>query len=395
MRHRIWPGLWLVPFIFLFAGPAAAQSNEIEGNTSVTYAFGQSMTFELTAVSPTIIEQAILFISAPELPNTLSVIVDTLPSREIEAAYALNLGQVQLAPFTTVTYWWQLQSGGEETALPKQSLVYADDQFEWRTAEEDNIRVSWTGDDPGLGQLGLDIVSESWLRLARIVPVSDSAELNIYIYPSAADLRSALRLTGRDWVGAHAHPELGVILVTAVNNRTAASELRQSIPHELTHFLLYQAAGPNYETIPEWFGEGLATFVESSANPSYETVLETAVLENNTIPFTALCQQFPTVEQRTLLAYAQSGSFIEYIQGRFGSQALRELTAVYTDGIDCETGTNRVLQESLDDLNQDWLRSLQPQPPILEFWQENGFWLLLLTGGFGLMSLLVIKRPQR
>lgn len=392
-RRFLW-SLTLLVLLLAWVGPAAAQSEDVEWKATAQYAFGQSMTFTLTGDSPDVIEQATLFVSAPELPNTLSAVVELTPSHQI-ATYELDLGQVQLAPFTTVTYWWLLQSSAGETTLPQQSILYEDDQFDWHTVEQGDTAVHWTGDDVGLGQLGLDIVAEAWPRLTRVVPTAGSADLDIYIYPSSADLRAALRLTGRDWVGAHAHPELGVILVTAVNSRTAAADLRQSIPHELTHFLLYQAAGSNYESIPAWFGEGLATYVESSANPSYETILATAVAEQTTIPFTDLCQAFPDVEQRALLAYAQSASFIRYVQGRFGSQALRDLTAAYADGLECEAGVSHVLQESLLELNQDWLRRQQPRSPLVQFWLSNGFWLLLLTGGFGLASLLIIKPGRK
>ncbi len=392
---KIWRGLGLLVIIFLATNQAQAQSDEIVWSAVVEYAFGQSMTFGLTAVSPTTIDQVTLFVSAPELSNTLSVVIDASPSRDIDATYELDLTQVQLAPFTTVTYWWLLQSGGSETTLSQQSIVYEDNQFDWRTAQQDGVAVNWTGDEAGLGQLGLDIVAEAWPRLTRIVPADEADNLNIYIYPSSSDLRAALRLTGRDWVGGHAHPELGVILVTAVNSRTAAADLRQSIPHELAHFLLYQAASSNYESIPAWFSEGLATFVEGSSNPGYETMLETAVADQTTIPFAEICQAFPTVEQRILLAYAQSASFIRYIQGRYGSQALGDLAAAYADGMDCESGVSHVLPESLINLNQDWLKQQQPRSPFVQFWLNNGFWLLLLTGGFGLASLLIIKPGRK
>lgn len=394
MQIKSWRGLWLLVIVFLMTRQAQAQSDEIEWSAAVEFAFGQSMTFELTAASPTPVDQVTLFVSAPELPNTLSVVIGLSPSREIEATYELDLAQVQLAPFTTVTYWWLLQSGASEMTLSQQSIIYEDNQFDWRLAEQGGIAVNWTGDEAGLGQLGLDIVAEAWPRLTRILPADNADNLNIYIYPSSADLRAALRLTGRDWVGAHSHPELGVILVTAVNSRTAAADLRQSIPHELTHYLLYQAAGSNYESIPTWFAEGLATFVESSTNPGYATVLATAVADQTTIPFSEICQAFPNVEQRTLLAYAQSASFIRYIQGRYGSQALGDLAAAYADGLDCESGVNLVLQESLVELNQDWLKQQQPRSPFAQFLVSNGFWLLLITSGFGLASLLIIK-PRR
>lgn len=352
------------------------------------------MTFSLTAESSEMIEAVTLFISAPDLANTLTAVLPITPGRQITVDYELDLTQIQLAPFTTVTYWWLLETAVGETSLEQQTIIYEDDQFSWRQASQDGVVVHWTGEDAGLGQLGLDIVADSLPRLAAILPADEPSAMDIYVYPSSADLRAALRLTGRDWVGAHAHPELGVILVTAVNSRTAAADLRQSIPHEMAHFLLYQAAGTHYDSIPAWFAEGVASFVEDSANPNYETLLATAVADQTTIPFDELCQTFPAVEQRALLAYAQSASFIDYLQGRFGAQALRGLTAAYADGMDCQSGVSQVLQKSLAELNQDWLRRQQPLSPFLQFWRDNGYWLLLLTGGFGLASLLIIK-PRR
>jgi hypothetical protein len=179
-----------------------------------------------------------------------------------------------------------------------------------------------------------------------------------------------------------------VILVTAVNARTAAADLRQSIPHELVHFLLYQAVGPNYDQLPVWFNEGLATLVEPTSNPSYETLLATAVAAQTTIPFAELCSSFPTTEREALLAYAQSASLMNYIQTRYGDQALNELIAVFADGADCESGVNRALDISLLDLNQDWLRRQQPRDPFAQFWLDYGLWALLLVGGFGVAGLL-------
>jgi tRNA(His) 5'-end guanylyltransferase len=112
-----------------------------------------------------------------------------------------------------------------------------------------------------------------------------------------------------------------VILVTAVNPRTAAADLRQSLPHELAHFLLYQATGVAYNTLPTWFNEGLATALEAAPNPGYETLLETAVASQSTIPFADLCHSFPAAPEGALLAYAESVSLIQFIQANYGNHA--------------------------------------------------------------------------
>ncbi|MCP4425677.1 MAG: hypothetical protein GY803_14370 [Chloroflexi bacterium] len=390
MKRKI---CWLAGLIFLGLlrpGLAAAQSDDAAWSATASYEFGQTMRFQLTAESDEPIERATLFIRAPEFANAFSTTQKVAPSRRVSVNYNLDLSQVQLAPFTTLTYWWLLETAVSEIALPEQTIAYDDDQFEWRQLERNGIAVHWTGDDPGLGQLGMDIVVESLSDLTSLIPTEDGLPLAVYMYPSSADLRAALRLAGQDWVGAHTRPELGVILVTAVNARTAAADLRQSIPHEMVHFLLYQAVGSNYDRLPVWFNEGLATFVEAAPNPSYETLLATAVVDQTTIPFADLCADFPQVEDRALLAYAQSASIIRYIQSRFGDRALGDLIAAYADGADCHSGASRVLGQTLDNLNRDWLRRQQPRSPFAQFWLDNGLWLLLVAGGFGITSLLAI-----
>ncbi len=379
----------------LWPSLAAAQSDASAWSVQASYEFGQTMLFQLTAENPDPIEQVTLFVSTPEFPSAYSVTKNVAPARQIAVSQEMDLAQVRLAPFTTVTYWWVLETAVGDIILPEKTIIYEDDQFEWRQLENDEIVVHWTGDDSALGQLALDTIDASLDRLSGWFPPDDNPPddkliLNLYLYPSSADLRAALRLTGRDWVGAHAHPDLGVILVTAVNVRTAATDLQQSIPHELVHFLLYQAAGSNYDNVPLWFNEGLASFVETVPNPSYEALMATAVANQTTIPFADLCQTFPSVAERALLAYAQSESLISYIQSRYGERALANMITVYADGADCVSGVSRVLSHSLDDLNRDWLHQQQPRSPLAQFWLDNSLWLLLLLGGFGVIGLLIL-----
>jgi len=372
--------------------PTSAQSSTdgINWSAAASYQFGQTMRFQLSANGAQPIERATLFIRTPDFANAFSAVQAlTPPSENITLGYDLDLTQVRLAPFTSVTYWWLLETAVSTTMLPQQTLVYEDDQFAWRQVAQNGVTAHWTGDDPGLGQVALDVAAESLPRLEALIPHAQATPLDVYIYPSAADLRAALRLTGRDWVGAHAHPELGVILVTAVNNRTAAADLRQSIPHELTHLLLYRAVGANYDALPMWFNEGLATTMEAFPNPVYESLLTTAVANQTTISFADLCRAFPDAQADALLAYAQSVSLVNYIEGRYGDQAISRMVAAFADGADCGTGPERVLQRSLTELNRDWLRRQQPRPPLVQFALDNGLWLLLLAGGFGVMGLLL------
>jgi hypothetical protein len=273
--------------------------------------------------------------------------------------------------------------------VPAQTLIYEDDRFEWRQVSRDSITVRWTGEDAALGQTALDVVIDSLPRLEAVIPGALPDPLRIYIYPSTADLQSALRLTGREWVGGHVSPELGVILVSAANPRTAAANLRQDIAHELSHLLLFQATGQAYADVPRWFDEGLASYMEAAPNPNEAIILQEAVAGGTTIPFVQLCAAFPADTEQAVLAYVQSVSLINYIQSEYGNAALNQMVQALADGADCQSLTDRVLDRSLTDLNQSWLQSFIPQTSLGSLLQRGGIWLLLVLAGFGLIAIFL------
>ena len=394
MRH-IWR-LILIGVILFAARPLAAQTAPpISGASSAAYEFGQVMEFRLDITGEHQITAVTLFIAAEGFPQTAVVELEFDPARELTALYQLDLTQLRLTPFSQISYWWTaVDRRGNEWHSPEQVLDYVDDQFAWRRLERDNVTVHWANDDAALGQTALDIVAASLPRLQDIIRADAADPIQIYIYPSLADLRAALRLTGRDWIGAHAQPDLGVILVVAANPRTAGVDLRQSIPHEMSHLLLYQAMGIYYTAVPHWFDEGLATFFETEPNHVYEQLLATAVVEGATFPFADLCRQFPEEEAEVALAYAQSGSLIQFIEMEYGRQALRDLIAAFNDGADCQTAPRRVFDLSLTELEREWLHSFQPPSRLVRFFQQNGLLLLLLFSGFGLAGLL-FRSPSR
>jgi hypothetical protein len=383
-------------FVLTFAGPVLAQeSTNVTVKSDADYQFGQVMHFSIEAESDTPIEKVTLFVSAPELPHTLSSDIQIEPGKIVSAKQSIDLTQYRLAPFTTVTYWWWLEDeDGTVYRAPDEQVDYVDTQYSWNELERDDVIVYWTGEEAGVGQAAMDALTESLPGQQLLIPFDPPKPLRVFVYPSADDLQAALRLTGRNWVGAHAHPELGVILVSATNPRTAAVELEQSIPHELTHLLLYEALGANYEMIPLWFEEGLATFFESGANGNYDSILNESVLSGTTIPLDELCRTFDNDSRSAILAYAQSVSLVHYIQDVYGNNALNQMIRAVADGADCQTITTRVLGLTLEELNQQWLDSLSPQSAPERLWRQGGFIIVAIVVGFILMSLFFFGLPK-
>lgn len=365
--------------------------DEVVFEHQADYFFGQQVEFVLIVPDGVSVDTATLFFTSPDLAQTFVVTVD--PGRDQTYTHIVPLTQVRLAPFTTVTYWWNLVVDGEDIFVPEQTFDYIDDRFAWQQLSQDGTIVYWASGDATVGQAALDVVANARPGLEAIIPTPVPDPLRIFIYPSTADLRASLRLTGRDWVAAHAEPELGVILTTAINPRTATVDLGRTIPHELTHLMLYNATEAGYENIPRWFDEGLASHFEAFTNPTYETIVQQAALEERVIPLRELCVTFPAGEEQALLAYAQSFSAIQYIQSQYGNNSLSDMIRAFANGAGCESVTERVLDMTLDEFTDNWLGGATPESPINLFFQENALWLLLISAGF-VMTILLIRPVQ-
>ncbi|MEW5987419.1 MAG: peptidase MA family metallohydrolase [Chloroflexota bacterium] len=393
-RTRSFSRLFVALPLLVWLGAPAAQSNPFTAVSQANYEYGQAMRFSLQVDSQVALQAVTLFFRAGESANTYTADWRLLPRRQVTLSHALDLQQTFLPPFAPITYWWALEeTGGRVHTLERQVLTYADDRYNWRQLSDGGVSVYWTGQDTVLGQLALDVVAETWPRLTAVIPVETIPPFRIYVYPSVNELQEAMRLAGRgwEWVGAQFIPESNTIAVAAGNANTAAFDLRQSIPHELSHLLLAWAAGPSYENAPKWLDEGLATFSESAVNPTYEAILGEATAAGTTIPFHELCQSFPTAGDEIVLAYAQSGSLVRTLQAQYGNQALRDLVVSYADGRGCDAGVRHVLGTSLAELERAWLDTQANQPAIGRFWRENSLWLILLVASFGLTSLLLLN----
>ena len=388
-RFLIWGGL-----IILFAGQLAAQEAAGQWISSAAYAFGQSVTFELVGETAVSLAEADLIFQVPGITNPVSVPVPVseMSDNQLFLQKSITPASLKLAPFVTITYWWELTLvDGSVINVPAQSLFYEDDRLAWQSLDEDGGHVYWTGNDLDLGRVGLQILQDSRRRLETVLTLDEAVPVHLYIYPSSADLRAAFRLNGLDWAGDMTDPPLPVLLVTAVNSRTAATDLQQSIPYALTRFWLSQQTGDHYGDVPLWLREGLAAGMAPGGKVTMEGVLETAVNNQSTISFTQLCHDFPTSGIHSATAVAQSVDFVQYLQTQFGSQTVQDLVNVYADGQDCLIGVNHVVGKSLSMLNQDWLQTVRSYPLIVQFMIDNGVWFLLILFMIFIMGFLVWK----
>jgi hypothetical protein len=167
------------------------------------------------------------------------------------------------------------------------------------------------------------------------------------------------------------------------------------LPHEVTHALIHEATQSDFDDVPTWLAEGLATSVEYefAPDPEAQLLLEQAMGKRRLLDLSTLCAEFPNDWATARLAYAQSASVVDHIRNLYGRQALRDLVAAYADGATCDGGIRRVFGFSLDRLESSWLEYMGPRSAWTVFWESNGAWVILVVLFAGLPLLFL--RPSR
>jgi hypothetical protein len=324
---------------------------------------------------------------------------DVLPSQftsgtTIEAQAGRDLQSQPIPPFANITYSWRLtDANGDTFTTPEQVFRYEDNRFIWETASRGPIHTYWHAGDLAFGQAVADIGYDAITRVSRLMNITPPDNLDIYIYENVADLQSGLSLGGRTWVGGHADPTLGVVMVYGAPDQFELVRLESDLAHELSHVLVYQIVGPGYTTMPVWLDEGIATTAELQPDPNYADALNTAVNNNSLIPLDSLCGSFGVDGSRVILAYSQSVSVVRYIQDRWGPAAIRDLLYAYRDGASCQGGVQRVLNLSLAELQTDWERDVLRSSPINNLVRQLIPYLIIF-GPITLIISLVIFVPR-
>jgi hypothetical protein len=341
---------------------SVAQADGITFNAlSATYQFAEQITFTAEVSGPSPITRATVFFQSGSQPPYSHPADPFTPATPITLTATIDLTETKLIPFSTVSYWWEVVDAAGSTARSEtKALIYVDNRFAWQELAAGPVRVHWYQGDSGFGSAAASAASEALPKIQQQIGVDPPSPLDVYVYASTDDLRSAVELAGRAWLGGQARPELGVVLVAIPPGDSARLQMRRDIPHELTHLMTFVATTPNYDAAPRWLDEGLATLNEGDPNSTQALAVQDAAAKNKLTPIENLCGTFPTDASAALLAYGESRSVVQQIINEYGSAGVQALLAAYRDGATCAGGVERALNTSLTGLEVKWRAPLQP-----------------------------------
>ena len=395
----IWAVVVCLGVALVLTPPAQAQSGiQVVANPAPEYAFGKALTFRLSVTSSAQLSRITLFCQ-PQAGGgqAWSAPAAFTPGQSVTAVYTRDLTTFSQAPFVNLEYWWQVDDqAGQHLTTPHQNLFYGDNRFGWQTTSQTPLTVHWYQGDAAFGQTALGIASAGLALANGDLQAPLPAQINIYVYATAADAQAALSPAGRIWVEARSDPPLNLIVAVASPGMGAEQILGRQLPHELTHLLIYRLTGDHYADVPTWLNEGLAETKQARPDPALAGILGTARASNTLLPLASLCQPFPADPAQAQLAYAQSESVVRYMERRYSPGAISGLLAAYAAGNTCEGGVQNALGLSLAQLEHDWLSDLSGADAAASqasLWPWLGLSAVVLLAG-AVLGLLVGSGPK-
>jgi hypothetical protein len=178
------------------------------------------------------------------------------------------------------------------------------------------------------------------------------------------------------WAAALAYPSQDRILMKSPRLLTGGQpHYEQLFLHEVAHVALDQACRSGRKEprcpasaaksacpeprIPTWLHEGYAIYLTREWSPNREVLLTRAVLRGRLIPLGRLVGGFPEEEPQAALAYAQSADLVQYLIGRFGSEAFHGFVLALGKGHRFGHASRTLLGEEFRSLEQDWQKHLK------------------------------------
>jgi hypothetical protein len=191
--------------------------------------------------------------------------------------------------------------------------------------------------------------------------------------PAATREEWARRLPS--WMAGAALPARQLIVVRVAPGQTP-NALEPLLAHELTHVIL-KADYPAHDGWPLWFQEGLAMRESRTEGVREYVTLSAAALFGRMLPLESLSVSFPAAEAEARLAYAQSASFLAFLdaqsgRGRF-TILMRELRGrPFEDAFRVAYGVGAGAAEG------QWLRWANRRYAwVPAMTSETAFWLLI------------------
>jgi hypothetical protein len=267
---------------------------------------------------------------------------------------------------------------GSVTLGPVSRVTVEDDRFEWRTLEDDLVRVHWYEGDDAFAQQNADVANQAIDRAAELLGTTLPEPVDLFVYATQQAMVEAVS-PNRESIAGQADPTTDTMVVCA-----SCQGLEVTVAHELTHLVFHETTDNPYHSPPRWLNEGIATYLSEGYSSEFSSVVNGAAASDTLIPLQGLAGLFPSQFDEFLLAYGESVSAVDYFVRTYSEETLWDLVRSYADGMSDDDAFVAATGADLASFNAAWTASLasevrepvgpQPAPPgpVPSAWQGTG-----------------------
>lgn len=341
--------------VFTLAQPATEEITEIDASSEVEIDFPRGIVIDADLewdVTDDDIELELLYSTAGSETETL-IFVPYEVAYPVQVEIAIDLQSAFVPSGVEIDFRWRLVDDREVVAESEsESTIWFDDRWDWRQLESDLVRVHFYDLDEAFAQEILDSAQSTVSELEQRYRLDRSAPLDVWIYPSSADFRSAQQPNSRESVAGASYP--GYYLIVAVIPNGNSGEIGRVIPHEVSHQVLFQATENPFTNPPLWFDEGMATHFQVGGTSGYMEMAIRAHRDDALFDLGSLDVSFPYLPSQATLAYAASWTAVEYIEVTYGDEGIAALIDAFATGAPYDEAMTNAIGIDGDRLNDDW-----------------------------------------
>jgi hypothetical protein len=216
--------------------------------------------------------------------------------------------------------------------------------------------------------LKLYLLAAQGVRAATDLP--DPAPVTIELAESELAFQRAYeRLGGSgppEYALAVAFTAQNVILVRSPHlTALGPGSLPETLVHETFHLYLGAMLRRVNRRVPLWFNEGIAQWVaQQQTNPQLLNRLQTNAKGATLTPLASLTERFPDDGAAVSLAYAQSLSFVKWLEGRRPG-CIKAVLSALAEGRHFEAALEGAAGERLPGLEAAWCKKLAAEHSFL------------------------------
>jgi len=346
-------------------GPAAPSVGAETAPRVVTsqagYVFSDSLTFEARLEGAASVSEVILFFGRVSSPLVRRVYPELSGAATLRVRHVETLEPGQYAPGTEFHFWWQVhQDDGSVFDTPAQRFEYTDSRFDWQRLAGDRLDLCYYGRQRQRAEELLGAAEEALDRLEEETGVSVDARVRVYAYNSSRDMAGALSRRSE------VYDDRVLTLGVAVDEYTLLllgthRDAEMVVAHELSHIVVGIATANPFVPLPRWLDEGLAMHAEGELPTANRRALQDAVKRDALISLRSMTSYSGRAEQVDLF-YGAAYSVVEFLLEEYGRDSLRQLLEVFSEGVRQNEALRRVYGFGLDELEDQWRRSLGLAP---------------------------------